>query len=323
MRKETLHEGFEVRLAAGDSRLPAIAGRIVSAGDTLRFVPAYPLVRGEAYRVRLNGLGVVVDTTIAIAKTPRGSGAIVTAVYPSVDVLPMNQLKLYVHFSAPMRTGEAAAHARIVDETDGREVSDAFYSSESELWNPSQTRLTLLFDPGRIKRGLRPHEELGLPLRAGHRYRLVIDEGWRDANGDSLHRGYTKRFAVVVPDRDAPRVARWTITTPRAQSRDTLVVSFGEPMDEALLERLLAVRDAAGAEIAGRSFIGVRETRWLFVPDIPWRPGAYALDVGTDLEDLAGNNLRRLFDTDLRDRSAAALETRDRVSLPIVVPATR
>ena len=55
-----------------------------------------------------------------------------------------------------------------------------------ELWDPSQTRLTVLFDPARIKRGLVPNAQLGLPLRAGRRYRLEIDSAWPDAQGVAL-----------------------------------------------------------------------------------------------------------------------------------------
>jgi len=317
--KARFADAFEVRLAGVDSTLPAIAGRYAFVADTLRFTPAYPLARGEAYRVRVTGSEVIADTTIEIASARRGNGTEVSAVYPSADVLPMNLLKLYVHFSAPMRAGEAAAHVRMTDETDGREVRDAFYSSESELWNPSQTRLTLLFDPGRIKRGLRPNQELGLPLRVGRRYRLVIDAAWRDANGDSLHHGFVKRLAVVSPDHVAPRAAMWSLNRPRAQSTDTLVLSFGEPMDAALVERLIVVRDDSGTAVAGRSFVESGEDRWRFVPAAPWSGRNYAVDVGTDLEDIAGNNLRRLFDTDLRDKAAPALERRDRVTLPIAL----
>jgi hypothetical protein len=263
-----------------------------------------------------------IDTTFTVARRTAHDRTAITAVYPTADVLPVNQLKLYVHFSAPMRTGDASAHARIIDEGTGQAVRDAFYSLEDELWDPAQTRLTLLFDPGRIKRGLRPHEELGLPLHKGRRYRLVLDAAWRDANGDTLSEGFEKRFAVAAPDRKAPRVATWQVSTPREGTLDTLIVALGEPMDEALLERLLVVRDSAGHSAAGRRVVGRGETQWQFVPGTPWRAGRYVLDVGTDLEDLAGNNLRRLFDTDLGDRAAPALEREDRVRLPIIVPST-
>jgi hypothetical protein len=243
----------------------------------------------------------------------------VVAVYPTKNVLPMNQLKLYVHFSSPMRAGEAAAHARIVDDATGRTVPDAFYSLEDELWDPAQTRLTLLFDPGRIKRGLRPNEEAGLPLRAGHRYRLVIDRAWLDANGEMLADRFEKRFDVVGPDRTSPRVATWAVSTPHAGSTDALSVAFHEPLDQALLARTLVVRDAAGKTVEGRSIIAVGETRWSFVPAAPWTAGRYAIEVDTDLEDLAGNNLRRLFDTDLTDRSAPKLERGQMASLSMTI----
>ena len=36
-------------------------------------------------------------------------------------------------------------------------------------------RLTLLFHPGRVKRGVGPNEALGPPLRSGETFRLVVD----------------------------------------------------------------------------------------------------------------------------------------------------
>jgi hypothetical protein len=51
-----------------------------------------------------------------------------------------------------------------------------------KLWDNEQMRLTVLFDPGRIKRGLVSQEELGMATQAGRKYRLVIDQDWPDAN---------------------------------------------------------------------------------------------------------------------------------------------
>ena len=42
-------------------------------------------------------------------------------VYPSADVLPDNQLKFYLHFSAPMRRGEAWQHIHLLKQ-DGQPV---------------------------------------------------------------------------------------------------------------------------------------------------------------------------------------------------------
>lgn len=49
------------------------------------------------------------------------------------------------------------------------------------LWDPEGRRLTLFLHPGRIKRGVAMHEALGLALRPGRRYRLVVDREAEDA----------------------------------------------------------------------------------------------------------------------------------------------
>ena len=53
-----------------------------------------------------------------------------------------------------------------------------------ELWDADQCRLTLFFDPGRIKRGLRPHLEAGPPLTEGEAYRLT--EGVLTVDGGAI-----------------------------------------------------------------------------------------------------------------------------------------
>ncbi len=49
----------------------------------------------------------------------------------------------------------------------GRKLDVPFLEVGEELWDPTGTRLTLLLDPGRIKRGLKPREDLGPILEAG------------------------------------------------------------------------------------------------------------------------------------------------------------
>ncbi|MAG55601.1 MAG: hypothetical protein CMJ83_04850 [Planctomycetes bacterium] len=81
-------------------------------------------------------------------------------------VLPANQLKLYVHFSGSMRAGQAYDGVHLVRE-DGEEVDAPFLELGEELWDPEGTRFTLLFDPGRLKPGLRPHDGVhSLELRS-------------------------------------------------------------------------------------------------------------------------------------------------------------
>jgi hypothetical protein len=41
------------------------------------------------------------------------------------------------------------------------------------------------------------------------------------------------------------------------------------------------------------------ETVWRFVPDAPWGVGKYRLEIGTELEDVAGNSVASPFEVDL------------------------
>jgi hypothetical protein len=54
----------------------------------------------------------------------------------------------------------------MVDER-GRPVDIPFLPVQADFWNADHTRYTLFFDPGRVKQGILPNEQLGRPLRAG------------------------------------------------------------------------------------------------------------------------------------------------------------
>jgi hypothetical protein len=223
-----------------------------------------------------------------------------------------------VVFSASMSIGEARDRVRLV-EANGRRVEGAFLELQEELWDPTRRRLTLLFDPGRIKRGLRGHEELGAPLRAGHRYRLEIDGGWRDGRGRPLGSGFSHELVVGPDDREAPEPSTWHLDPPSGATAP-LIVRFAEPLDRALLASRMAVEDAAGRRLTGTIAVDDGDRRWQFTPSEAWRPGPHQLRVAPDLEDVAGNSLRRLFDADLT-RGRAPSEGGDEawIARPFVV----
>ena len=177
------------------------------------------------------------------------AATVVQAVPPATREVPANLLRLYVVFSASMSIGEAADHVRLVDE-DGRRVDGAFLALQEELWDPTRRRLTLLFDPGRIKRGLRGHEELGPPLQAGHQYRLEIDGAWRDGRGRPLGASFSHELVAGPEDREAPDPSTWRLDPPGGDAAP-LIVRLREPLDRALLASRMAVEDAAGRRVAG------------------------------------------------------------------------
>ena len=277
--------------------LPVLGSRVV-AGDMIRFTPRFPPTPGTKYVARYRAPDGSTQVAEWTSGTPSGAPTtVVHAIYPSVDTVPMNLLKMYVQFSAPMSTGRVWDFVKLYAEPDSL-LSEPFFTGGDaiELWDPDKTRLTILFDPGRIKRDLKPHEERGLPLREGKSYRLVIDSAWPDARGVPLARRHVKRFRVGPQDRTRVAPNEWRVVIPRAATLDSLFVAFPEPLDHALLERLITVRDPAGAAVSGRIVIGSGERRWTFAPRAQWGQTRYRIEIDTELEDLAGNNVRRLFD---------------------------
>ena len=229
-------------------------------------------------------------------------------IYPSADTLPENLLKFYVHFTGPMSRGNIYDHIRLRDEN-GKDVELPFLEIDEELWDATTTRLTLIIDPGRIKRGVRPLEEIGPALEAGKSYTLAIGREWRDGAGNPLKEGFQKAFKVAPPDREPPDPARWKIEAPRADSRDPLAVVFPEPMDHALSQRLIRVAEDQGGAPPGKVSLEDQERRWTFTPDNVWRRGRYQLIIHTTLEDLAGNNIGKPFEVDLFEGAEQRLST--------------
>lgn len=234
----------------------------------------------------------------ASARTLAGRDAThVVAIRAGGGDVPSNLLRVYVELSAPMEPGEAYEHIRVVDDG-GHEVRGALLELREELWSPDHRRLTLLFDPGRVKRGIRANVEMGPPLVAGRRYRLVIDSAWRDARNRPLAAPYEQALRVSGFDSTSPDPARWMLSRPGRATREPLRVDFGEPLDHALALRSLTVVDARGARVAGRAVLSDDDRTWTFTPDANWGASEVALRVDPQLEDLAGNNLTRPFDSD-------------------------
>ncbi len=279
------------------------------ADNLIRFQPQFPLERGVTYRAvfcptKLPGsTSDHVPDIVSQFQLPASQlkpTTIVAQIYPSGDVLPENLLKFYVHFSAAMRGGHIYEHIHLRDET-GKPVELPFLELDEELWNVEMTRLTLFIDPGRIKRGVQPLEEIGPALETGKRYTLEIDATWQDSNGLPLREPFRKSFHVGAQDRESPSPATWKIKPPKAATRDALTVDFPEPMDHALAVRVISVADGAGRLVEGTSTLSNHETRWTFTPRESWTIGQHHLQVPNTIEDLAGNNIGKTFEVDLRE----------------------
>jgi hypothetical protein len=198
-----------------------------------------------------------------------------------------------------MSEGWAASAIGVRRADTGEALDGAFLPMEPELWDRRRRRLTVLFDPGRIKRGLAPHEEAGYPLVEGVPIEVEITDRFRDAEGLPLQGPVTRRYDIGPPERTPVDPGRWVFRPPAAGSTGALVVRFDRPLDHALLEHCLGVVGPGGAALAGRTTVGSGERSVRFTPAAPWRAGRHAVRVDTRLEDLAGNSIARVFDRDL------------------------
>ncbi len=286
---------------------PAMLGGYALDGEAVVFTPRF--APAQALRLRAVFRPIPGEPVTAwfggVPAPPRAPTTRVLAVTPGADVWPENVLRFYVTFSAPMRIGEAWSHIRMLD-ADGHAMGGMFVEVDQELWDPEGRRLTVLFDPGRIKRGLVDHLNEGPPLSVGARCTLEIDAFWRDACGGLLAEPFSKTITVGPPLRNAIEPAAWRLAPP-ARASGPLVVDVALPLDAALAKRAIGVR-RDGAEVAGEIELERDETRLLYWPAAPWTPGRHAVVADAILEDICGNRIGRPFDIDRRDPALAAAE---------------
>ncbi|HAW27343.1 MAG TPA: hypothetical protein DCY03_04370 [Planctomycetaceae bacterium] len=313
------------RETQSDVKLPAMLGTYRLNEDRLEFKPAFPLVRGNRYRATFNPEALKLasktpnkslQATYAIplpdSKPPR-----VLSIYPSGNQLPANHLKFYIQFSEPMQQGNIFEHFSLFNKTQEQLVPRPF--RHTELWSRDGKQLTLWFHPGRQKTGVNLNVELGAILNAGQEYELRISPKWAALSGHALGSEVRKTFQAVAMDERQPEINDWKLKSPVSGSRAPLICQLGESLDFALLHSQLSVQTAAGKPIAGKIELDDAESVWKFTPDTAWQPGAYQLQVGTVLEDLAGNSLQQPFAVDLSKQQTASNRVGESVTLPFEI----
>jgi hypothetical protein len=304
---------FQVTVAQTGSaeagNLPNVSGRYVLLEDEVQFIPHFPFERGVKYRATFNlqPLGapraaVSLNLEFLIPSEERSPApTAVTHIYPSSDLLPDNLLRFYVCFSHSMQRGQALQEISLLD-SHGERVADALYRPPVELWDRAMRHLTVLLDPGRLKRWVGPNIELGPPLKVGEKYTLEIGSGMNDLYGRPLRERFRKHFVVDDPVRKHISVEHWKILPPVTGTRQALVLMFTSPLDWALLLRTITIESADGLAIDGRIVVDQCERRWSFRPSSPWIAGVYHIRIGSSLEDVCGNSITGAFDRPLRER---------------------
>ncbi len=295
-----------------DTDRSPVLGQLTLEAGLVRWQPRYQLGHGQTYTAVWSPADG--DQVVRAFTTPAkdlAATTVVSAVYPVTEVVPENLLRLYVQFSAPMSRGRAREFLELVDDA-GNPISGAFVVPEHELWSPASDRLTVFFDPGRLKQDVGPNLELGSPLRAGQTITLRVSAEWPDGEGAPLAARLDKTWRVGPADRARPNPEGWLLTAPVTPDAP-VDLRLEEPLDHALLERLITVESSDGERIEGSSLVFDGDRRWSFAPATPWPPGGYVVRVAPSLEDLAGNSLSRLFDEPL---------DADRIGVPEMQPVT-
>jgi hypothetical protein len=293
----------------GDS-LPDVSGRYLLYDDEVEFIPHFPFERDVKYCASFDPRSLGAPRTAASLMlefriAPEQTAPAITKVmhiFPSCDLLPENLLRFYVCFSNSMQRGRALEEISLLD-SEGLPVADALYRPPLELWDRSMRHLTVLLDPGRLKRWVGPNVQLGPPMKVGQQYTLEIGSGMIDLYGRPLAERFRKQFLVGNAVRKRISVADWRILPPVTDSRETLVLMFPSPLDWALLLQTITIASADGSVIDGQVVVDQCESRWSFTPSSPWIAGAYHIRAGSGLEDVCGNSITGAFDRPLRKGS--------------------
>lgn len=254
--------------------------------------PRFALRAGTDYTLIIEDEGKSRILVISVP-APKAPKPTVIAFAPSQSVIPANTLRLYLEFSTPMARGQVR-RAISLWRGDGTKVESPFLALGPELWDRSQTRVTLLLDPGRIKQGVGPNLERGAPLEPGETYRLVVSDEMESAAGVPLGTVAEVVFRVGPAERRAITPETWQVLSPPAGSQAPLTVAFDRIIDSGTSRRLLQVQDANGQMVRGQ--IVTDGGGWSLTPEHPWRSGTFRLVVDPQLEDVSGNTPAAAFD---------------------------
>jgi hypothetical protein len=301
--------------------LPDVLGYYHVFEDGIRFAPHFPFERRLTYRASFDPRPLerseLSDVLTHQFLLPREQSALATEVkyiFPSGDSLPENLLRFYVCFTNPMRRGRVRGEISFLG-PDGEPALDVLYRAPVELWDKSMRCLTILLDPGRLKRGAGPNRELGPPLKTGQEYALAVGAGMTDLSGSQLPETVYKRFRVANTVREPIAVEQWKIVPPVTSSRQPLVLVFPRPLDWALLSHTITIASTSEQSLEGQIEIDQCERRWSFIPTSPWVAGSYHVRVASSLEDVCGNSVIAAFDRALRPGCDLAYEVATR-SIP-------
>ena len=215
----------------------------------------------------------------------------VLAVHPTICDWPANILRTHIVFDRPMQMANATSHIKLIAE-DGEDISDALLDLTDGLWTADQRILTVLFHPGRVKRGLAAGDRYGPIFKVGSTYQLVISGEIHCANGQPLGRSYYHHFQAV-----SPIIEGFLPITDRLElTEKTVHINTAQPLDFLSIQAHIAVTDQTGSRAPAQ--VRVTADGKAIAVDIAdaSREKKYVLRVHPHLEDVAGNRMGSGFE---------------------------
>jgi hypothetical protein len=320
------HQRWQVERVPGKNEpdqtpIPIVGGWVVESGRVL-FRPKYPFREAMAYQVVEQSSDSNARFILRyrfVIPLSGGPEPQVVSLQPAGERWPENLLRVYLTFNRPMARGEAAKRITIEDSS-GRRLIQPFLELDQELWDKSGRRLTLLFDPGRVKSGLKPREEDGAILEKGQKYNIKVADGWPDDRGIAMKKSFSKVIEVGPADHEPVEPRKWQLAAPTAKAGEPLVIRFNEPVDSGMAIRMIGILESGECPLDGTAEISPDGLTWKFVPDVKWSPGLHYIEVNPALEDPSGNQVGRPFERDMQaERSESLMKSAKPVRLTFVV----
>jgi hypothetical protein len=208
---------------------------------------------------------------------------------PQAEVLPANTLRFYIHFPRPGEAHFDRDQLWLLNEEE-QAVPDPFLIFSQELWSADGRRLTVLMEPGRIKRGLGADPAHEPALVVGRTYSLVVT---------CLGQTARHTFRVSDPILEPIDETRWNIVSPNEGTLDPAVLQFDRVMDVALCEDEMRILSPSGDVVETRVSLAPDECAIHLTPSHAWSAGEHRLVVSHRFEDVCGNRLGEALDHNL------------------------
>jgi hypothetical protein len=218
----------------------------------------------------------------------------ILAIYPTTDSIPVNILRFYIQFSAPMQEMNILKHIQLRNE-EGKNMTGVFFENQYELWDENRTTVTLIIDPGRVKLGLLANNKMGRAFDEGKKYSLTIDSLLLDFNDQKLSNSFSKTFVAVKADTIAPDTKKWELELPKVNTYEPIVINFKDKIDHISVQTLIKiVKD--NIKVEGKITLQNGEQKAIFTPKNKWKVGDYQVIINPRLEDIAANSVNQIFD---------------------------